>query len=124
MTLIAPRTARTRQSAMTACRAARHYQAEAVGRVYRHAASVLGVGPARLVLVAARAWDCHETGRPGLTTGWVSRLERKYSPIFACTASELGAGPVTYGLAGRAGCARITARGFPSADHDGAGTEL
>jgi len=40
---------------------------------------VLGVGPARLVLVAARAWDCHETGRPGLTTGWVSRLEREYS---------------------------------------------
>jgi hypothetical protein len=28
------------------------------------------------------------------------------SPTDTCTASELHAGPVTYGLAGRAGCAR------------------
>jgi hypothetical protein len=33
----------------------------------------------------------------------------------ACTASELNAGPVTCGLAGRAGCARICARGVPFA---------
>lgn len=52
-------------------------------RVYRHAASVLGVEPARLALVAAHAWDCHGAHRAGLVTGWVSRLEKEYSPIFA-----------------------------------------
>jgi 2-haloacid dehalogenase len=51
--------------------------------VYRHAATVLGVEPGRLALVAAHAWDCHGASRAGLTTGWVSRLEREYSPIFA-----------------------------------------
>ncbi len=50
--------------------------------VYRHAASVLGVEPGRLALVAAHAWDCHGASRAGLLTGWVSRLEREYSPIF------------------------------------------
>jgi len=51
--------------------------------VYRHAASVLGVKPGKLALVAAHAWDCHGASRAGLVTGWVSRLEREYSPIFA-----------------------------------------
>ncbi len=51
--------------------------------VYRHAALVLGVEPGRLALVAAHAWDCHGASRAGLVTGWVSRLEREYSPIFA-----------------------------------------
>lgn len=51
--------------------------------VYRHAAAVLGVEPATLALVAAHAWDCHGAHRAGLVTGWVSRLEREYSPIFA-----------------------------------------
>jgi len=51
--------------------------------VYRHAASVLGLEPRRLALVAAHAWDCHGASRAGLATGWVSRLEREYSPIFA-----------------------------------------
>jgi 2-haloacid dehalogenase len=51
--------------------------------VYRHAASVLGVSPAEVALVAAHAWDCHGASRAGLVTGWVSRLEREYSPIFA-----------------------------------------
>src|SRR5215469_8055483 len=51
--------------------------------VYRHAASVLGVEPGGLALVAAHAWDCHGASRAGLVTGWVSRLEREYSPIFA-----------------------------------------
>ena len=51
--------------------------------VYRHAASVLGVEPGRLALVAAHAWDCHGASRAGLVTGWVSRPERDYSPIFA-----------------------------------------
>jgi len=51
--------------------------------VYRHASTVLGVAPRRLALVAAHAWDCHGASRAGLTTGWVSRLEREYSPIFS-----------------------------------------
>ena len=51
--------------------------------VYRHAASVLDVDPADLALVAAHAWDCHGAKRAGLTTGWVSRLEHEYAPIFA-----------------------------------------
>jgi 2-haloacid dehalogenase len=51
--------------------------------VYRHAASVLDVEPGRLALVAVHAWDCHGASRAGLVTGWVSRLEREYSPIFA-----------------------------------------
>ena len=51
--------------------------------VYRHAASVLGVEPGGLALVAAHAWDCHGASRAGLVAGWVSRLEREYSPIFA-----------------------------------------
>jgi 2-haloacid dehalogenase len=51
--------------------------------VYRHAASVLNIEPGRLALVAAHAWDCHGASRAGLVTGWVSRLEREYSPIFA-----------------------------------------
>jgi len=51
--------------------------------VYRHAASALGVEPGGLALVAAHAWDCHGASRAELVTGWVSRLERAYSPIFA-----------------------------------------
>jgi 2-haloacid dehalogenase len=54
-----------------------------VAVVYPHAAAVLGVEPGRLALVAAHAWDCHGASRAGLVTGWVSRLERGYSPIFA-----------------------------------------
>ena len=50
--------------------------------VYRHAASVLGVEPGQLALVAAHAWDCRGAHRAGLVTGWVSRLEREYSPVF------------------------------------------
>jgi 2-haloacid dehalogenase len=50
--------------------------------VYRHAASVLGVEPGGLALVAAHAWDCHGASRAGLVAGWVSRLEQQYSPIF------------------------------------------
>ncbi|GLZ08474.1 haloacid dehalogenase [Actinomadura sp. NBRC 104412] len=51
--------------------------------VYEHAASVAGVPADRLALVAAHAWDCHGAKRAGLVTGWVSRLERDYSAIFA-----------------------------------------
>jgi 2-haloacid dehalogenase len=51
--------------------------------VYRHAAAVFGLPPRGLALVAAHAWDCHGAKRAGLTTGWVSRLEHEYSPLFA-----------------------------------------
>ena len=51
--------------------------------VYRHAAAALGVEPGQLALVSAHAWDCHGAKRAGLVTGWVSRLEREFSPIFA-----------------------------------------
>jgi 2-haloacid dehalogenase len=44
---------------------------------------VLGVEPHRLELIAAHAWDCRGARRAGLVTGWVNRLEREYSPIFA-----------------------------------------
>ena len=50
--------------------------------VYRHAASALAVEPSRLALIAAHAWDCHGAHRAGLTTGWVSRLEREHSPVY------------------------------------------
>ena len=33
--------------------------------------------------LGAHAWDCHGASRAGLVAGWVSRLEREYSPIFA-----------------------------------------
>jgi 2-haloacid dehalogenase len=51
--------------------------------VYRHAASVLGVEPRRLALIAAHVRDCYGASRAGPVTGWVSRVEREYSPIFA-----------------------------------------
>lgn len=47
--------------------------------VYLHAAKVLGVAPGALALVAAHAWDIHGAGRAGLVTGWVSRLEQRFS---------------------------------------------
>jgi 2-haloacid dehalogenase len=58
--------------------------------VYRHAAATLGVPVDRLALVAAHAWDCHGAKRVGLTTGWVSRLEGSYPPIFS--ASDVSGG--------------------------------
>jgi 2-haloacid dehalogenase len=51
--------------------------------VYRYAAESLRVPPDRLALVAAHAWDCHGASRAGLVTGWVSRLEGRYPPVFA-----------------------------------------
>jgi 2-haloacid dehalogenase len=49
-------------------------------QVYQQAAAALGVKPTELAPVAAHAWDCHGAKRAGLVTGWVSRLEREYSP--------------------------------------------
>lgn len=48
--------------------------------VYLHAAKVVGVAPGELALVAAHAWDIHGASRAGLVTGWVSRLEQRFSP--------------------------------------------
>jgi 2-haloacid dehalogenase len=49
---------------------------------YRHAASVVGVAPADLALVAVHAWDVHGAKRAGLTTGWASRLEGSFPVVF------------------------------------------
>jgi 2-haloacid dehalogenase len=49
---------------------------------YLHAASVLGVEPHRLALVAAHAWDVHGAHRAGLLSGWVSRFEGAYPATF------------------------------------------
>ena len=49
---------------------------------YRYAADRLHLPPENVALVAAHAWDCHGAKRAGLTTGWVSRLEGRYSATF------------------------------------------
>ena len=43
------------------------------GEVYGHAASVLGIAPGDLCLVAAHAWDVHGAKAAGLKTAFVSR---------------------------------------------------
>ncbi len=48
--------------------------------VYLHAAKVVDVAPSQLALVAAHAWDVHGASQAGLTTAWVSRLEKQYLP--------------------------------------------
>jgi 2-haloacid dehalogenase len=50
--------------------------------IYRHAAQACGVAPDRVALVAAHSWDTHGAHRAGLVTGWVSRLEGRYSAVF------------------------------------------
>lgn len=50
--------------------------------VYRYAADRLHLAPEQVALLAAHAWDCHGAKRAGLTTGWVSRLEGRYSATF------------------------------------------
>lgn len=44
---------------------------------YRHAADLCGVGPEQMALVSAHSWDIAGATAVGLTTAWVSRLERK-----------------------------------------------
>ncbi|GAB3394231.1 haloacid dehalogenase type II [Amycolatopsis echigonensis] len=51
--------------------------------IYRHAARVCQLEPEQLALVAAHAWDIHGAHHAGLVTGWVSRLENQYPPVFA-----------------------------------------
>lgn len=49
---------------------------------YLHAATVCGVPPDRMALVAAHAWDTHGAHRAGLQTGWISRFESRWSEAF------------------------------------------
>lgn len=49
---------------------------------YRHTLSVLGFDEADTALVAVHSWDINGAHRAGLTTGWCSRLEHSYPPIF------------------------------------------
>lgn len=49
--------------------------------VYLHAAKVTGVAPDEMALVAAHAWDINGASQAGLSTGWVSRLEKGFSPM-------------------------------------------
>ena len=49
--------------------------------VYLHAASVVSVAPDEMALVAVHAWDVHGANKAGLTTGWVSRLEKQFQPL-------------------------------------------
>jgi 2-haloacid dehalogenase len=61
--------------------------------IYHHAAASTGVPPDRVALVAAHAWDTHGAHEAGLTTGWISRLEDEYPPVFAppdVTGPDLG----------------------------------
>lgn len=46
--------------------------------IYHHAVRSSGVGPDRLALVAAHAWDTHGAHRAGLTTGWVARRDGRF----------------------------------------------
>ncbi len=46
--------------------------------VYLHAATVMGLPPQEIALVAAHAWDILGASRAGLLTGWVARKEKKF----------------------------------------------
>ena len=49
---------------------------------YRHALERLGLPAERVAMVAVHAWDLHGARNAGLVTGWASRLEGTYSPVF------------------------------------------
>jgi 2-haloacid dehalogenase len=51
--------------------------------IYRHAAKTCQVKLEQIALVAVHGWDTHGAHEAGLVTGWVSRLEGRYAPIFA-----------------------------------------
>lgn len=61
--------------------------------IYLHAAASTGVRPDEVALVAAHAWDTHGAHEAGLTTGWISRLESEYPPIFAAPDSSAATWP-------------------------------
>ncbi len=49
--------------------------------VYLHASKVTGTRPEELALVAAHAWDIQGAARAGLTTGWVGRTDKHFTPV-------------------------------------------
>lgn len=49
---------------------------------YRRVIELAGLDASRMALVAAHAWDCHGAHHAGLTTGWVSRTEMIFNPVF------------------------------------------
>ena len=49
--------------------------------VYLNAVKVVGVPADRLGMVAVHSWDIHGAMRAGLTTGWASRLEKRFHPL-------------------------------------------
>ena len=51
--------------------------------VYHYAARACQLEPGQLALVAAHSWDIHGAHQAGLVTGWVSRLEGRFPPVFA-----------------------------------------
>lgn len=51
--------------------------------IYRYAAKTCHVEPEQIALVAVHGWDTHGAHEAGLVTGWVSRLEGRFPPIFA-----------------------------------------
>jgi len=54
----------------------RHWKPRA--EVYLHAASLTGVPPERMCLIAAHAWDVLGAHHAGLLTAWVARKEKKF----------------------------------------------
>jgi 2-haloacid dehalogenase len=52
-------------------------------QIYRHAAKTCQVEPKQIALVAVHGWDTHGAHEAGLVTGWVSRLEGRFSPLLA-----------------------------------------
>lgn len=50
---------------------------------YRYAADRLALERDRVAMVAVHAWDVHGARQAGLVTGWASRLEGNWAPVFA-----------------------------------------
>jgi 2-haloacid dehalogenase len=49
---------------------------------YHHILERLGLSGDRVAMVAVHAWDVHGARSAGLLTGWASRLEGVYAPVF------------------------------------------
>lgn len=49
---------------------------------YRYAVGALDSDAGDIALVAVHSWDIHGASRVGLTTGWCSRLEGSFPPVF------------------------------------------
>lgn len=49
--------------------------------VYLQGVMAAGVEVSQMALVAAHAWDVHGAAATGLTTGWLPRQEKRFSPL-------------------------------------------